>query len=421
MNKNKKEKNPDLKGKQYIFWLWEISVVFLFYFILGTDWVDRYSKIELFLIAIFSLPVCILFHEFVHFLVMRLFTNEKVSFGIHRRGIWIKYIYVHTDGKLKKWQWILVKLAPIFVITVIPTAVMLFTNYRSMLAYSFVMLNFAASYYDIIDAICLCKERKRKVIHAELQKSRIEILRAYKEYDVDHEETSYLYSFTMNNEVPELLEEYNYSEYMKGLSHESDGFVFRLLNFVSEHFYHNGGVSFAHNRRLVDIIAAYEQNGKKTNCRGLSMILAELLRINGIKARHVTCKPFEEPFNDCHVVVDCILPSGKRIMLDPAMRLYLKDEHGEYVSIERFRKGLIEGETFFENEEASHNGEKFDKAWYMEYMSKNLFRFSAGLDNADAKREDERREIELIPKDYQIKGFPRWKVFVYNPLSFWKI
>lgn len=265
------------------------------------------------------------------------------------------------------------------------------------------------------------RKRKKKIINVKLQKSRIEILREYKEYDVDHEEIRYGYSFTMNNEVPKLLEKYSYSEYMKGISPESDDFVFQLLNFVSEHFQHNGETSLPHNHRMVDIIEAYEQNGKKTNCRGLSLILAELLRINGIKARHVTCKPFEEPFNDCHVVVDCILPSGKRIMLDPTMRLYFKNKQGEFVSIEHFRKGLIEGEIFFENKEASYNGEKFDRVWYMEYMSKNLFRFSASLDNADVRREDERREVELIPRDYQIKGFPRWKVFVYNPLSFWKI
>ncbi len=272
--------------------------------------------------------------------------------------------------------------------------------------------------------ICLYvyyKKGKRKIINVKLQKSRIEILREYKEYDADHEEIRYGYSFKMNNEVPKLLEKYNFSEYMKGISPESDDFVFRLLSFVGEHFRHNSEISLPHNHTIVDIIEAYEQNGKKTNCRGLSLILAELLRINGIKARHVTCKPFEEPFNDCHVVVDCILPSGKRIMLDPTMRLYLKNKQGEFISIERFREGLIEGEQFFENKEASYNGGKFDRVWYMEYMSKNLFRFSVSLDNADVRREDERREVELIPRDYKIEGFPRWKVFVYNPSSFWKI
>ncbi len=147
-----------IKWKQCIFLLWEILVVFLFYFILGLDWVKRYRKFELFLIAILSLPVCILIHEFMHFFVIRLFTNEKLSLGVKRQGIWIRYIYIHIDVKLKTWKWILVKLAPIFVITIIPTLIMLFTNYRSMLAYSFVMLNFAASYYDIRDVICLCRK-----------------------------------------------------------------------------------------------------------------------------------------------------------------------------------------------------------------------------------------------------------------------
>ena len=66
-------------------------------------------------------------------------------------------------------------------------------------------------------------------------------------------------------------------------------------------------------------------------------MLVSLLRLNGVKAQHITCMPYEEPFEDCHVVVDCLLPTGKRIMLDPTWRLYLMDKNGEYISLPELR------------------------------------------------------------------------------------
>ena len=76
----------------------------------------------------------------------------------------------------------------------------------------------------------------------------------------------------------------------------------------------------------------------------LAILLASLLRLNGIKAQHITCMPYEDPFDDCHVVVDCLLPSGERIMLDPTSRLYYKDRYGKYISLPHLRELLIADE-----------------------------------------------------------------------------
>ncbi len=46
-----------------------------------------------------------------------------------------------------------------------------------------------------------------------------------------------------------------------------------------------------------------DENEGITNCRGLSLILAQLIRAYNIKAFHITCMPYEEPFSDCHVIV----------------------------------------------------------------------------------------------------------------------
>lgn len=281
-----------------------------------------------------------------------------------------------------------------------------------------------AAAYLLIALFCiyrLLKQGKGKLIHPVPQESRINVLKKYAEYDLNHKEEGYVYTFQMGNEPPAILEKYDYTEYLEGVEPASDKLAFRLLDFVCDHFHHDGNAVIGNAHRMVDIIAVCEKNDGKTNCRGLSLILASLLRMNGIKARHITCMPYEEPFNDCHVVVDCLLPSGKRVMLDPTMRLYLKDADGEYVSLEQFREGMIQGADFFGNQDASYNGGGFDKEFYLQYMSKNLFRFSQTLHHEDVKNESKLGRIELVPKGYPVKDFPDKSRFVYHPAVFWSM
>ena len=94
--------------------------------------------------------------------------------------------------------------------------------------------------------------------------------------------------------------------------------------------------------------------------------------MNGIRARIVTCKPYEEPFEDCHVVVDCLMPSGTRIMLDPTYRLYLTDDSGKYISLAELREGIIAGKTFH-TMQILHIWCEFQLPYYIEYMTKNVF------------------------------------------------
>ena len=159
------------------------------------------------------------------------------------------------------------------------------------------------------------------------------------------------------------------------------------------------------------------------NCRGLAMLLASLLRSVGVKARHITCMPYEDPFNDCHVVVDCLMPSGKRILLDPTYRLYLKDEAGEYVSLPRFRELLIAGEPVIANDNASYNGGAFDLEFYRNYMTKNTIRFSRGLLYMDGVDDYAVHVIVLVPTNYPVKNFTRLaqKDFVFDDRAFWRM
>lgn len=264
-------------------------------------------------------------------------------------------------------------------------------------------------------------KRKPRTVKPAVSESRLEILKKYRGYSSEVESERYPVTFALNRTIPDILLKYDYLQYSGIAFVKEDDLVFAMLDFVCDHFMHGSHVRLPRNHSMVAIIEACERCGSKTNCRGLSLLLAELLRMNGIKARHVTCKPYEEPFSDCHVVVDCVMPSGVRIMLDPTYRLYLVDDNGEYASIERLREGMIQGLAFHPNSNASYNGGAFSYDDYKEYMTKNLLRFSTNIRLDDSLPDREAYEIELIPEGYTTEGFPRGRQFTTDSNAFWNI
>lgn len=266
------------------------------------------------------------------------------------------------------------------------------------------------------------KRQSRKIFVPESEKSRTELLREFAAYDRSKEE-SYDTQYQLGEEIPEILNKYVFSDYIKNVDITSDEVVFRVLAFVCDHFGHNGNISLNNRCDINGLIEFCEQHDAKMNCRGLAILLASLLRMVGVKARHITCMPYEEPFNDCHVVVDCLLPSGKRVMLDPTWRLYLKDAEGEYVSLEHFRELLLSGEPVFANVDASYNGEAFDLEYYRSYMTKNSIRFSRGTVYKDGLDDYAVRAVVLVPANYPVKNFSliAKRDFVFNDREFWRM
>ncbi len=263
----------------------------------------------------------------------------------------------------------------------------------------------------------------QEVVVPEASETRIELLKKYAGYDREKQTEAFETEYVLGGKVPEVLEEYDYSRYIGEIGSSDDRIAFRLLDFVCDHFRHDGSIGLRGECRIEDIVRFCRKHKDSINCRGLAMLLASLLRANGIKARHITCMPYEEPFRDCHVVVDCLLPSGKRIMLDPSYHLYLKDGDGGYVSLERLREMLLEDEPFFANEDASHNHEGFDSEDYRNYMTKNTFRFSRGTYCANGVDDSEGNRLELIPAGYPAEKFGKQAraEFVYNDIEFWKM
>ncbi|MFT3952723.1 MAG: hypothetical protein QM689_12435 [Oscillospiraceae bacterium] len=263
------------------------------------------------------------------------------------------------------------------------------------------------------------KTRKRKILKNVPTETRIEILRKYSGYDNNEVAIRHHAYIVLKNPAPEILLKYNYARYRSENFKNKDDIVFAMLDFVCDNFKHIGNAAIKGSHSLTGIISSCEKTDLRTNCRGLSLMLAELLRINGIKARHVTCKPYEEPFSDCHVVVDCLMPSGERIMLDPTYRLYFTDDNGKYVSLAQLREGIINGRHFYPNADASYNAEAFSYDNYIEYMSKNTLRLNTNyrLNDTDSILS----EIELIPCGYSVAGYPKVVQYTTNADYFWNM
>ncbi len=254
------------------------------------------------------------------------------------------------------------------------------------------------------------------------KKTRLAVLREYAAYDADAgDDESYGDVCVLGGALPAVLERYGLIEAIR--PDGTDEMVFRALDFVCDHFHHDGCIGLAADKRVEGLIAFCEAHGGTTNCRGLALLLAAILRFFGVMARHITCMPYEHPFDDCHVVVDCRLPSGKRIMLDPTQRLYYRNEAGEYVSLPELRQLLIDGAPLYPCATASYNGGGFDAEENRRYMTKNTFRFSRGTHAEDGYDDRSVRRLELIPAGYPTEHFPKREreEFICNENAFWKI
>ncbi len=246
-------------------------------------------------------------------------------------------------------------------------------------------------------------------------KSRVEILRRYAAYGAKEDpiKTEYI----LGEPLPDEIRVLGFENYVNGKSGED--LAFACLDFVCDHWHHNGNSGLRCGRHLMDIVRFADEHDHAVNCRGLAIILAILLRHVGLKAQHVTCLPYEYPFSDCHVVTDCLLPNGKRVMLDPTYRLHLTDTEGNPVSLPALRQHLIDGTPVFPNKTAGYNGGDFPLDEYRNYMAKNTLRFSKGSVNREGC--DESPQIMLSPADYPIeKTEPSQHTrILHDPEAFW--
>ena len=260
--------------------------------------------------------------------------------------------------------------------------------------------------------------------------SRLALLREYAEYGDIKPTTEFTYKFDERENMLDIIEKHDLDELVKGKSDVETAIA--LMGWLCKHYKHgNPPDGLPKVRTPQNLMEAADNNEGRINCRGLSLFLAQLIRAFGIKAYHVTCMPYEEPFHDCHVVVNVYCESLKKcILLDPTHNLYLSNDSGEIISIEELRNALINGGNITANADSTHWGN--DKPAtaldeYKVYMAKNLVRISRCVVNGYGidERDNEVR-VELIPDKYmqneaRLFDEARQKSFITSRECFWQV
>ena len=161
------------------------------------------------------------------------------------------------------------------------------------------------------------------------------------------------------------------------------------------------------------------------NCRLHSILNYELLTAAGIKARYITCLPYDRNDNDCHVVNEVWLPeTGKWVMIDTDMKRYVTDRKGNLLSLAEIREHFINDKKVV----VYHN---FDDprskiSYYHAYMAKNTYWFcrwgDLGFYQEDRKTFPESklrsRYYALTPEGFET--FSGKEITTHDPDQFWR-
>ena len=113
-----------------------------------------------FIVLIISLILYIPLHEIVHGIVLKKYTDEKLSFG------W-KLVYAYCGSKeavVDRKEYYAVALAPLFVFSVVFISLMVLNPSLSLVWYVMEIMNVSGSVGDIYVSIKLRKEKSRDIL-----------------------------------------------------------------------------------------------------------------------------------------------------------------------------------------------------------------------------------------------------------------
>ena len=103
-------------------------------------------------VAILAVVCILIVHEFVHYLFMKLFYVGKVRLIFGRDKLGVPMPGVMVEGRAKKWQEIVMYLAPFVFLTVLPDIVFAFFERIHLFFFIVVIGNCGGCFYDVMDA-----------------------------------------------------------------------------------------------------------------------------------------------------------------------------------------------------------------------------------------------------------------------------
>lgn len=181
------------------------------------------------------------------------------------------------------------------------------------------------------------------------------------------------------------------------------------MDVLCDNFMHSGSSGMPETTDVQSVLDYCSQvSPTGIECRGMSILLCEMLRLCGIPAKPITCLPENDPCEECHVLVHAYSAElGQWVLLDPTYRLMLQNSEGRYIGLPELRQALITGAPLTANADAGHNGMPFAMDWYRAYMTKNTFRFSCAVHFSALSQENGEGVARwmLVPEGFSL---PYW-------------
>lgn len=240
--------------------------------------------------------------------------------------------------------------------------------------------------------------------------------------DFTNEACEGIMKYELNN--PEVL------SYVKGMgidveNHHDFATICALMKKTSEIIHHDG-VHYNHDSENIGTIAQIkhaEKQGNYTNCRGISIILAGVLRAYGFVANVVECWPAKSDDMEIHVVCEVYAEDDdKYVLLDVSNNLiYFRD--GKPLSLVELREAITKGETdkLTANEDFSHNGNAVSLMELFAYMSKNVMCFRKSILSDETHEMDNENSIALVSKDLLDLDYPKSTLYTCNVQEFYTV
>ena len=211
----------------------------------------------------------------------------------------------------------------------------------------------------------------------------LEVLRSSPPYSYESTEgyQEFKYQAPEQDSLTKLRTLYNFDN-VAGNGTEMDR-ILNLFTWVHNTIKHDGSNSAPDPENSLSILDYCSKSGAGVNCVYMAIVFNEACLAMGIKARviHGNAKKFI--FNGEWHTFNAVYSSDqdKWIFMDPMKYAYFTDEDNTPLSISELRDHLIRGETLHLNPDANYNGSPFEKDEYLNYLSKNLYRFSCSVES----------------------------------------
>ena len=203
--------------------------------------------------------------------------------------------------------------------------------------------------------------------------------------------------------------------------------ILNIMYWIHNNIAHNGSNYALAEFNSIDLYHYHKATGEGINCRHLAISLNEMYLSMGWKSRYVTCLPKDENDQDCHVINTVWVDSlQKWIWLDPTFAAYVKDENGNFLSINEVRERLIDGRPVVLNEDANWNNQsnQTKERYLMNYMAKNLYWIQVPANsqfNPESRyRNNTNKYVSLLPIGYNQSNMENMGTITHDPEYFWQ-